>query len=110
MTMGKSARAVRYEEIKGKTVSGFGHDVDHLLIAFTDGTVLALSTQDNGDGSSEIDYEQWCDIDLLSHRWASAADDAGLITREEWREANRAHAAAKAERLRAELARLEGRR
>lgn len=103
----KTAKAVRYDELEGKQVKGCGHDGDRMLIAFTDGTVLALSSQDNGDGSTEIDYEQH-EISLVGH-WADAAEDAGLISHEEWQEVHRERDAERAERLRKELAALEQR-
>lgn len=82
-TAKKTARAVRYDEIEGKTVSGAGYGWSSMLIAFTDGTVLALRAEQEHDGP-QIDFEQNCDLDLEGKRWGSDAREAGLLTREEW--------------------------
>lgn len=104
--MTKTARAVRYDEIKGKKVAGAGFGYDSMLIAFTDGTVLALSAVES-DCGAEIDFEQGRDINLLSQHWRGVAHDAELITDDEWRAASAEDDAAKIKRLESELAELK---
>lgn len=102
----KTASAVRYDEIEGKTVSGAGYGFDCMLIAFTDGTVLALRAESTYDGA-ELDFEQDCDIDLLGKRWSSEANEAGLITRDEWLKAEESRKAQQITRLERELNELK---
>lgn len=102
----KTARAVRYDELEGKTVSGAGFGFHRMLIAFTDGTVLAL-TADENDGP-EINFEQNRDIDLTKEAWSHEAYEAGLLTKDEYQKASKSHDAERIARLKSELANLEG--
>ena len=100
----KTAKAVRYDEIEGKVVSGAGFDWTHMMIAFTDGTVLALSANDDQEGA-QIDFEQ-SEINLCGS-WSGAATEAGVLTRDEYLEARKAADEARIARLKKELAYLE---
>lgn len=100
----KTATAVRYDEIKGKVVSGAGFGWSNMLIAFTDGTVLSL-TADDCDGP-EISFEQR-EIDLTSSHWAGEALEAGLIENAEYLESRKRHNKETIERLEAQLANMK---
>jgi hypothetical protein len=105
LVMANKAMAVRYDEIEGKEVSGAGFGHNSMLIAFTDGTVLALTADGDCDGP-EIDFAQGYEIDLLSKQWASEAREAGLITHEQWADSHKKHEAERIARLERELAYL----
>ena len=62
--MSKSARAVRFDEINGKTVSGCGHDGDRMIVAFTDGTVMALTAMDDGCDLCDQERRPMTDLDF----------------------------------------------
>lgn len=103
----KKAKPVRYDEIEGKVVSGAGYGWNTMLIAFTDGTVLAL-TADDGHAGPEIDFMQGEDIiDLQSINWSGTAYEAGLISREEFAESRDENNARRIAHLEHELASLK---
>lgn len=107
--MATTARAVRYDELEGKTVAGAGYGFDRMLIAFTDGTVLALEAEPECDGGSQIDFAQGRDIDLLCETWAGEAHEAGAISDEQFRDARKKHGASRVKRLERELNNLNER-
>lgn len=105
----KTAKPVRYDEIEGKTVAGAGFGFNAMIIAFTDGTVLALTAVEGHEGR-EIDFEQAREIDLTINRWASEAHEAGLLTDAEWQESLRARDARRVAQLESQIASIKASR
>jgi hypothetical protein len=101
----KTVKAVRYDEIGGKTVSGCGWNESEMIVAFTDGTVLALQADSDCDNPS-IDFEQGS-INLHSWAWVMVAKEAGLVSRDEYLAVCAERNAERAKRLELELAQLK---
>lgn len=77
----------RFEEAVGKTIEGISVDFGVGIVAFTDGTALAFDSDVDCDDSVELSVSS--EPRLTSSKWSMAANDAGLMTHEEWMECNR---------------------
>ncbi len=89
----------------GKTIDGIAMDFGVAIISFTDGTALAIDSDADYDGSVSLSPAT---PRITDSRWNMAAEDAGLMTHEEWLEAHRKYNTERAEYLRKQADALEG--